>query len=297
MDGIDYYGFEQVNIGTGSGSEVFNVEGTTKGSNGFAGVVGACQPCAQTNIALDNGDDRVYLSSNANLDQNSWNGFDFLTGNLDDFRGALNIDLGAGRHRLFMSDEAIDPCRHVRDHRLARRHAQHQPGAARDETSGARHLRDARRPARDLVQDVRQPLRRRELLDGSGSDTIYVDGTKPNGAQRTTTILDTGLGDDNVTVNLTAGQRRVLRARDLRRRDDRRRPRPHMLPAGATDNDTVDASVSTLPLIIIGGYGNDTIAAARATTSSSATSGSCSTRPGRAPTRCWRSSASADAAT
>ena len=31
MDGIDYYGFEQVNIATGAGSEVFNVQGTTQG--------------------------------------------------------------------------------------------------------------------------------------------------------------------------------------------------------------------------------------------------------------------------
>ena len=36
MDGIDYYGFETVNIDTGVKSEVFNVQGTTQGSNGFA---------------------------------------------------------------------------------------------------------------------------------------------------------------------------------------------------------------------------------------------------------------------
>src|SRR5258708_16453303 len=29
----------------------------------------------------------------------------FTTGNMDDVRGVLNIDLGAARHRLFMSDE------------------------------------------------------------------------------------------------------------------------------------------------------------------------------------------------
>ena len=73
------------------------------GSNGFTAAAGV----AATNIALHNGDDRVYLSSNANLDQSTWSGFDFLTGNLDDFRGALNIDLGTGRQRLFVSDEAL----------------------------------------------------------------------------------------------------------------------------------------------------------------------------------------------
>ena len=56
-------------------------------------------------MTLANGDDRAYLSSNADLDGASWQGFDFLTGNLDDFPGAPNLDPGNGRHRLFMSDE------------------------------------------------------------------------------------------------------------------------------------------------------------------------------------------------
>ena len=30
----------------------------------------------------------------------------YQTGNTDDVRGVLNVDLGAGRHRVFMSDEA-----------------------------------------------------------------------------------------------------------------------------------------------------------------------------------------------
>ena len=44
MDGIDYYGFEQVNILTGAGTDTFNVQGTTKGSNGFAGVTSPPAP-------------------------------------------------------------------------------------------------------------------------------------------------------------------------------------------------------------------------------------------------------------
>src|SRR5262249_39814809 len=99
MDGINYYGFEQINIGTGSGSGIFNVQGTSPGSNGFSGP-------AVTNVSLNAGDDRVFVSSNADLDQASWQSLDFLTGNVDDVRGALNFDLGTGRHRLFISDEA-----------------------------------------------------------------------------------------------------------------------------------------------------------------------------------------------
>jgi len=102
IDGINYYGFETVNISTGSGSEVFNVQGTTPGSNGYAQAGGI----AVTNVVLNAGDDRVFVSSNADLDQPTWSAVDFLTGNMDDVRGSLNVDLGTGRHRLFMSDEA-----------------------------------------------------------------------------------------------------------------------------------------------------------------------------------------------
>src|SRR5437899_4591067 len=101
MDGINYYGFETVNISTGSRSEVFNVQGTTPGSNGYAQAGGI----AVTNLSLNAGDDRVFVSSNADLDQPTWSAVDVLTGNMDDVRGSLNVDLATGRNRRFLSDE------------------------------------------------------------------------------------------------------------------------------------------------------------------------------------------------
>ncbi len=175
MDGIDYYGFEQVNVDTGSGSDVFNVQGTTQGSNGFNLLGGV----AQTNVNLHNGDSHVYLSSDANVDQCSWNGpiasasqcggptalsaFDFLTGNLDDFRGALNLNLGTGRDRLFISDEAeSNPDMWAITRSLSDPANYNTSKLA---TGADIYLTRMGKPGISYVT-TRQPLRRRELLDG-----------------------------------------------------------------------------------------------------------------------------------
>ena len=127
MDGIDYYGFEQVNIDTGSNSEVFNVQGTTQGSNGFAAAARRASRVRRT-WRCTTATTASSCPRTPNLDQNTWAGFDFLTGNLDDFRGALNIDLGAGRQRLFMSDEASSPRGRLGDHRFHRRRLEQEHG-------------------------------------------------------------------------------------------------------------------------------------------------------------------------
>jgi hypothetical protein len=67
MDGINYYGFEQVNIHLGSGSDVLSVQGTSAGS--FKLDTETLH--AATNITLGGGDDQVFVSSNADLDHNT----------------------------------------------------------------------------------------------------------------------------------------------------------------------------------------------------------------------------------
>ena len=56
-----------------------------------------------TNIDLGAGDDRVYVShlADVGLDERP----DYLRGHLDRLDGALNLDFGAGRHTLMISDE------------------------------------------------------------------------------------------------------------------------------------------------------------------------------------------------
>ena len=195
---------------------------------------------AQTNITTNaptgsTGSDRAYLSSNADLDWNSSSGADFLTGNLDDFQGALNIDFGAGdRHRLFLSDEGSS---HPDDYAITdsigdpwnKSTTQLAPNAniyvTRAGLPGISYTTSG-----NLYDGV-------NYWTGSGSDTIHIDGTKPNGSQRTTTILDTGLGNDTVTANLNilSDGFFVLETSGGSSTGD---AVPHALPAGATDNDT-----------------------------------------------------------
>ena len=156
MDGIEYFGVESLNVDTGSGADILSVQGVSAGSNGFG-------PGATTNIGLHNGDDKVFVSSNADQDLSSWQNVDFLTGNLDDVRGALNIDLGTGRHELFMSDEASS---HGDRWAISGNGA---GNADRDRPHAARagHLRDDADHVH-VRRDRRQPVRRRRLLDGLG---------------------------------------------------------------------------------------------------------------------------------
>jgi Ca2+-binding RTX toxin-like protein len=88
------------------------------------------------------------------------------------------------------------------------------------------------------------------MCAGYGNDTVTIDGTHERSGVRTITTLNTGLGDDTVTVNLTAGQDGffVLNTQG-----------PYNEFWSYTDRDTVDATASTLPLVIFGGQGDDTI--------------------------------------
>ena len=79
-NGIDYYGVETLNITLGSGNDVFNVQGTS----------------AVTNLDLGAGDERIYVSSQANVRPRRPPGLP--AGDLDGILGALNIDAGTGRH-------------------------------------------------------------------------------------------------------------------------------------------------------------------------------------------------------
>ena len=84
-----------------------------------------------------------------------------------------------------------------------------------------------------------------ETLDmflGSGRDTFTVSGTvKRADGFRTVTMLNTGAGDDNVTVTLNALTDGFFALNT---------------EAG---NDQVNASTSSLPLVLFGGEGNDSI--------------------------------------
>jgi Ca2+-binding RTX toxin-like protein len=257
-DGLNYYGVENLNIDTSTGNVVFSVQGTTAGSNGFAGAGGV----AVTNVTFHGGASstgQAYVSSNADLDFASAKpAFDFLSGNLNDVKGALNLNTGSGRHRLMISNEGspvgatdaritdtaanlpntpaslgLDPTAEIWISGLAPAGISYQA----DRTNG------------NFFDGV-------TYWTGSGDDKVLIDGTHQRPGGRTMTLLNTGLGNDNVTVNLTAGQDGFFA---LNTSGGSQSPNPAAFTGTVRDDDTVDASRSTLPLVIFGGWGNDNI--------------------------------------
>ena len=85
------------------------------------------------------------------------------------------------------------------------------------------------------------------IWSGFAADLITVRGSCEPPVAALVTTLNTGLGDDTVTVELEEGVDGffVLNTQG-----------PHT-PGTETDDDDVDASASTLPLIVFGGVGID----------------------------------------
>ena len=131
---------------------------------------------------------------------------------MDDVRGALNLDLGTGRHRLFISDEAAtagDPNVKITDV---------DPGVAGLSTGPemiwVTGLSEGRNDANFSYYPNGGGISYKvaptgNLYDGvvywtgSGDDTITIDGTHVRAGERTTTLLNTGLGNDSITVAST----------------------------------------------------------------------------------------------
>lgn len=220
--GIDYFAIETFNLDLGAGDDVFNVQGTS----------------AVTNLNAHDGDDRFYVSSVAALDQTTKLTTDFLTGTLDNVAGTLNINAGLGRHLLMISDasssaangSALTPA--LINNVLVRGLS---PGDITYQTDAAGNFADGI-----------------TIWSGDGADFINVTGTHERTGVRTITTLNTGLGNDTLTVTLLHGTDGffVLNTQG---------PDQDGLVNPPGDDDVVDASASTLALVIFGGQGNDQI--------------------------------------
>ena len=173
-----------LNADLGSGDDVVNVNGTS----------------AITNVFGHDGNERFYISSLANETLASAQTTDLLLGNLDDLLGNLSIDAGAGRHLLFVSDEAAV----AGDGNVSITDQPQSPTALAGteiEISGlAPAAIDYQAGANGNFADGIT------VWSGYGNDTISVDGTHSRPGVRTITTLNTGLGDDHVTVKLTNGE-------------------------------------------------------------------------------------------
>ncbi len=185
--GIRYHGLEVLNLALGSGSDVLNVRGTLP----------------VTNISFGAGDDRVYISSRADVGLTEKP--QFLAGDLDLIHGTLNLDLGTGRHTLLLSDEgasAGDPAVVITDRPAL------AGGLDADLAADGEIFVVGLAPAGISWRAAASGT----FADGiriwtSGlADGITIDGTHQRAGVRTTTWLNTGLGSDTITVDLKAGQ-------------------------------------------------------------------------------------------
>ncbi|MBK8459225.1 MAG: hypothetical protein IPL43_02550 [Micropruina sp.] len=128
---------------------------------------------------------------------------EFLAGNLDDIDGTLNLDLGAGRHTLAISDEgapAGDAKVLITDVRA--------PAAARDANlalTGQNYVVGLA-PAGISYQTTGSFADGIRIWSSGFADGFLVDGAHRSTGVRTTTWLNTGLGNDVLVVDLQAGQ-------------------------------------------------------------------------------------------
>jgi Ca2+-binding RTX toxin-like protein len=250
--GFNYYGIKILNLDLGSGDDVINVQGTS----------------AITNLNLGDGDERIYVSSTANFDLDTTT--DFLRGHLNDVDGMLNINAGAGRHLLLISDESAtigDDNVLVTDTfaTAAARSEAHPSVTGEALLTTEIYIFDLAQGSITFKADAAANFAEGiTIWSGFGADTIKIDGThyrnQLDGSDviRTVTTLNTGLGNDHITVDLDAGEDDffVLNTQG-----------PYDLFLAMTDNDTVVASStaignvfdSTLPLIVFGGQGDDAI--------------------------------------
>ena len=231
--GINYYEIDKLNIDTGTGDDIFNIRGTS----------------ALTNVFLHEGNDRIYISSIADENLVTAPITDFLQGNLDQIRGTLNVDAGTGRHLLMVSDEAAL----AGDGSATSRAVitdQPVPGVAALPISEITIAGLSPAPITYGAAAAGNFADGITVWTGWGNDFIKVDGTHDRPGVRTVTTLNTGLGDDNVLVDLDAGDDGffVLNSQG-----------PYNSYQNSSDKDFIDASASTLPLVIFGGQGRDNI--------------------------------------
>ena len=234
--GVAYENVGTLNVLLPSVDVVFNVRGTT----------------AVTNVFGYSGDKQFFVSSTANENLQTAEATEYLGGNLDGLLGNLNISAGAGRHKLFISDaSSVSGVAN---------------GVITDMPTSPTRLPNTEIEVRGLsVGPIDyQAAASGNFADGitmwtgDGPQSLTVNGTfNRNGdtdadgnAIRNTTTLNTGLGNHTVTVNLTAGQDGffVLNTQG-----------PVTQYPGLAETNRIDASASTLPLIIFGGQGANTI--------------------------------------
>ena len=221
MDGINYYGIEALTSTTGSSTRSSTSRARLR-QRGLASTRASRSPTSRTASATTRSSSPptpistpIFMASTA---------FQFLTGTLDDVRGALNLDLGrAGTACSSATRPPPSAIRAVPTRRVgipdgAPALERHRRGRNLDHRPRRRQASRTRSPRR-----AEQPVRRRRLLERLGRRHDHDRRhARPAPASARPRSLNTGLGNDNVTVALRRRLRTVLHAPHLRRLHNRR---------------------------------------------------------------------------
>jgi len=187
-----------------------------------------------TTINTQGQDEYIFISSEANEDSTTAKTVDHLLGWLDYVEYDLTINTDQGRHRLLMSDE--------RSKIVKGRSSLESPMTLTNNSLTSIH---------EAVGDIFFRTLGNwsagvDLWLGEGGDRLNVKSvpSNPSGAPlRTTTSVHAGHGDDNITVALDANDHEGV----------------VFVANGQFGNDMINCTLSTHPVILFGGRGNDTL--------------------------------------
>jgi hypothetical protein len=216
---IAYANLEVLDIKTGTGAALVNVRGTS----------------AKTIITTQDKNDLVFISSEASqVDNETAASLEFLTGWLDYLEKDLTVNVGIGRHRLLISDENSTISK------------------GNDITGPAELTKES---LTNISYDLGDIFYTAEggnwsagvnLWLGKGDDRLNVVSVPSNPGSatlRTTTMVRAGPGEDTLNIALEE--------------DDHQGT--VFVANGEADNDVINASQSTLGVILFGDGGDDRI--------------------------------------
>ena len=185
---------------------------------------------ASTKITTQTGDDTVFISSEANQNPDNARDIDYLLGWLDYIERDLVVDVGAGQHRLLVSDEKSFIAK----------------GPAILTNNSLTSLNDDLGDIFFYTDGSHAWSAGVDLWFGKGDDELEVLSVPSNPDSpplRTTTCVHAGDGNDAITIEL----------------DTNAHDGAVFVANGQAGDDNMNASLSSHPVILFGERGSDTL--------------------------------------
>ena len=210
---VAYTNVDVLQVYAGQQDIVVNVRGTS----------------AETYIESQSGDDKVFVSSDADENVSTASTVDRLFGTLDYVQKNLHIQCNRGRHRFLISDVFSSIAKGVGLY-----------GPAVFTASSIENLADN-------LGNIYYAADEGNWYDGItlwlgvGGDRLNITSVQGLAPNRTMTSINSGNGSDTISINVEASEYSLLVAN------------------GQNGDDILDASNSSLPVILFGDGGNDVL--------------------------------------